>query len=340
MNYINSYTEFQPLKEVVVGRGYPADYFDCVDDPQSKRLLQQIFTEIEEDFQYLIKTLESFGITVVRPPIISKELFERTIQHVAIMPPLTPRDRQTVFGNKLVQVALNYSFTPLVEYYKKLYPDDVVVPQGKDLQIMQDGNASCVFRMGRDIWFDESEWLRPEQSQWLIDNVLTDPNYRFHRMKTDGHSDCVFAVLKPGVILTSFHDAGVAYAQDFPGWNLHRVQNPSLHEFNNFRTEFHPGQKWWVPGLNNLDQFRNYVDQYLNHWVGEIHETVFDVNCLIIDTEHVVFACYNKDVFDYCERNGITPILCELRHRFFFDGGTHCCTLDIRREGGMEDYFG
>ena len=340
MDHINSYTEFQPLKEVVVGQGYPADYFDCVDDPQSKRTLQQIFTEIEEDFQYLIKTLKSFNVTVVRPPIISKELFERTIAQHAVMPPITPRDRQLVFGKQLVQVAQNSSFSPLVQYYKNLYPTNVVVPQGQDLQIMQDGNASCVFRMGRDIWFDESEWLRPEQSQWLIDNVLTDPNYRFHRMKTDGHSDCVFAVLKPGVILTSFHDAGVAYAQDFAGWKLHRIQNPSLQNFNNFRTEFHPGQKWWVPNINNLDQFRNYVDRYLNHWVGEIHETVFDVNCLSIDTNHVVFACYNKEVFDYCERNGITPILCELRHRFFFDGGVHCCTLDIKRKGGMEDYFG
>lgn len=340
MANVNSYTEFQPLKEVVVGQGYPADYFECVTDYQSRTMLQKIFTEIEEDFQYLIKTLESFDIKVVRPPIISKEYFEISFQHHPIMPPLTPRDRQTVFGNKLVQVAQNSSFTPLVEYYKNLYPNDVVVPKGHDLEIMNDGNASCVFRMGQDIWFDESEWLRPEQSQWLIDNILTDPNYRFHRMKTDGHSDCVFAVLKPGVILTSFHDAGVAYAQDFAGWNLHRVENPSLHNFNNFRTEFHPGQRWWVPGLNNLDQFRSYVDQYLNHWIGEIHETVFDVNCLSIDTEHVVFACYNKDVFDYCERNGITPILCELRHRFFFDGGAHCCTLDIKREGGMEDYFG
>lgn len=333
---ISSYSEFQLLKEVVVGQGYPADYFDCVNDTQVRETLQQIFTEIEEDFQFLIKVLEQHNVRVTRPGIISKAQFE---MHPHVLPPITPRDRQTVFGNQLVRVAAHSTFDPLVEYYRQLYPDQVVVPRGKDAHTMRDGNASCVYRMGRDVWFDESDWLRPEQSQWLIDNVMTDHGYRFHRMHTNGHSDCVFAVLKPGVILTSFHDAGVRYAEDFPGWQLHRVQNPSVERFTEFKNKLHPGLKWWVPGVDNLDRFKSYVDQYLNHWVGEVHETVFDVNCLSIDTKHVIFACYNKEVFDYCRANGVEPILCELRHRFFFDGGVHCCTLDIEREGGMEDYF-
>jgi hypothetical protein len=333
---INSYSEFQPLKEVVVGQGYPADYFDCVEDSQVRNTLQQIFTEIEEDFQYLAKTIESFGVKVHRSNLPSKKYFQA---NQFLMPPICPRDRQTVFGDKLVRVAASETFQPLIDHYWSQYPDHVVVPKGIDAQIMNDANASCVYRMGKDIWFDESAWLRSDQSQWLINNILTDTGYRFHQMYTNGHSDSVFSVLKPGVILTSFHDAGVQYAKDFPGWKLHRVDNPSIQRFTEFRNQLHPGQRWWVPGTDNLDSFKNYVDQYLNHWVGEIHETVFDVNCLSIDTKHAIFACYNREVFDYCESNGITPILCELRHRFFFDGGTHCCTLDIEREGGMEDYF-
>jgi hypothetical protein len=333
---INSYSEFQPLQQVVVGQGYPADYFDCVEDSQVRNTLQQIFTEIEEDFDFLTKTLESFGVKVHRSNLPSKNQFQSA---QFLMPPICPRDRQTVFGQKLVRMAPSETFQPLIGHYMSQYPDHVVVPKGINAQIMNDANASCVYRMGKDIWFDESDWLRPDQSQWLIDNILTDTRYRFHRMYTNGHSDSVFSILKPGVILTSFHDAGVQYAKDFPGWKLHRVNNPSIQRFSEFRNQLHPGMRWWVPGLDNLDRFKSYVDQYLNHWVGEIHETVFDVNCLSIDTEHVIFACYNKQVFDYCESNGITPILCELRHRFFFDGGTHCCTLDIERKGGMEDYF-
>jgi hypothetical protein len=337
---IKSHSEFQPLKEVVVGQGYPVDYFDCVEDTQTRDTLQTIFGEIEEDFQTLINTLESLGVTTVRPGIISKKSFESSVKYNhAIVPPITPRDRQGVFGDKLVRLSDWNSFAPLINHYKAQDPENVIIPSGLDADIITGANASCVYRMGRDVWFDQSDWLTPAQSDWLIANIFKDSRYRFHKMHTNGHSDCVFSVLKPGVILTSFHDAGVAYAKDFPNWNIHRVNNPSVERYHQFRNNMHPGGKWWVPGKDNLDNFRNYVDQYLNHWVGEIHETVFDVNCLSIDTEHVIFACYNKEVFDYCEANGVTPILCDLRHRFFFDGGTHCCTLDIHREGELEDYL-
>jgi len=158
-------------------------------------------------------------------------------------------------------------------------------------------------------------------------------------MTTNGHSDCVFQVLRPGVILTTFHDAGMDYSKEFPGWKIHRVDRPSIERFDQFRDQLHPGLTWWVPNRDNAPRFAQYVDQYLTHWVGTIQETVFDINCLSIDTEHVIFACYNKEVFDYCRSHGIEPILCELRHRFFFDGGIHCVTLDLERQGAMEDYF-
>jgi hypothetical protein len=35
----------------------------------------------------------------------------------------------------------------------------------------------------------------------------------------------------------------------------------------------------------------------------------------------------------------IEPIICELRHKYFFDGGISCCTQDIRRRGSLETYL-
>ena len=34
---INSYTSWQPLEEVIVGRAYSPDYFDFIDDPQVRQ---------------------------------------------------------------------------------------------------------------------------------------------------------------------------------------------------------------------------------------------------------------------------------------------------------------
>ena len=60
MKIINSYSEFQPLEEIVVGRGYPPEYVDFVEDIEIRENLQKIFIEIEEDFQNLIR-IQSFS---------------------------------------------------------------------------------------------------------------------------------------------------------------------------------------------------------------------------------------------------------------------------------------
>jgi len=43
----NSHAEFQQLREVMVGQGYPPEYFDCFDDQEVREHLQKIFGEIE-----------------------------------------------------------------------------------------------------------------------------------------------------------------------------------------------------------------------------------------------------------------------------------------------------
>jgi len=337
MSKFNSHAEFQQLKEVIVGQGYPPEYFDFIEDQEVRQNLQKIFGEIEEDFQHLIKTLEDLGVKCYRPGIPTKEEFAR---NPTMTPPLTPRDRQQVLNGKMVRMNNWDTWGRLWKWLKETYPEDIVDEYiGQSIPPIDGANASCIFKMGKDIWFDQSDFLNKTQTQWLQDNILTRPDYRFHDMVTDGHSDCVFTVLKPGVILTSFWDAGVAYKDDFPNWKLHRVENPSLERFNDFRAELHPGFSWWVPGVDNAPKFKKYVDTYLGEWVGEVHESVFDVNCLVVNEENVIFGCYDEAVFKYCEANGINPILCDIRHRFFFDGSVHCCTLDTVREGDCEDYF-
>ena len=54
-----AYTEFQPLKEVLVGRCYNIKHFESLDIPYSsttKSLMTHLLEETEEDFQTLIDT--------------------------------------------------------------------------------------------------------------------------------------------------------------------------------------------------------------------------------------------------------------------------------------------
>ncbi len=74
-NIVNSYTSWQPLEEVIVGRAYSPDYFDFIDNPQVRNQLQQILHETEEDLANLSKTIEQFGAQVRRPDLPAKDQF-------------------------------------------------------------------------------------------------------------------------------------------------------------------------------------------------------------------------------------------------------------------------
>jgi len=87
-----------------------------------------------------------------------------------------------------------------------------------------------------------------------------------------------------------------------------------------------------VPGEENSDDFSNYVETYLRDWVGYVEETVFEVNMLSLDQNTILVNNYNKKVFDFLEKNKVTPVIAPFRHRWFWDGGVHCITQDLYRE--------
>jgi hypothetical protein len=345
MNVINSFTSWQPLEEVIVGRAYPPDYFDFIDNAQVRNQLSQILHETEEDLQNLTNTIKDYGATVVRPNLIDKKSFENMqLSNQGVpLPPLTPRDWQITLGNKLLRILPMQELDDISNNYEKQQPGAVVNPHGKFFDpncVLNGASASCIVRVGRDIFFDNSDFLKPEQTAWIVDNLL-DSNYRTHEAVTDGHGDAVFAILKPGVILSSKHDVNLNFDQDFPGWEVCKIWDSSIWaamEVGKFRYEESPGA-WYVQGQTPTPEFTEYVNTYLNHWTGYVAETVFDVNCLVLDEQNVIFSAYNKTVFDFCEQHKINPIVCELRHSYFWDGGISCCTQDIRRRGGLETYL-
>ena len=338
---INSYPSWQPLEEVIVGRAYSPDYFDFIDNAQVRNQLQQILAETEEDLDNLQRTIEQYGAQVRRPNLINKDVFQQlqTQGSGAPLPPLTPRDWQISLGQKLLRVL------PMTELDDICagFAEQVVNPHGTNWNpdcVLNGASASCIVRVGRDVFFDNSDYLKPEQTQWIVENCL-DSRYRIHEAVTDGHGDAVFAILKPGVILSSKHDMHLHLADDFPGWEVLKIWDSSIWaamEVGKFKWEANPGA-WYVQGQTPTAEFSAFVDTYLNKWTGFVAETVFDVNCLVLDEENVIFSAYNKDVFDFCRRHQINPIISELRHSYFWDGGISCCTQDLRRRGGLETYL-
>ena len=338
---VNSYTSWQPLEEVIVGRAYPADYFDFISDAQVKNQLQQILNETAEDLDNLARLIERSGAVVQRPDLPDRDRFVwfQTEGGGAPLPPLTPRDWQITLGDKLLRVLA----IPELDRICNTYGDAVINPhrgQWDEDCVLNGASASCIVRVGCDVFFDNSDFLKPEQTRWIVENVLDD-RYRVHEAVTDGHGDAVFAILKPGVILSSKHDVNLNFDRDFPDWHVCRVWDPTIWaamEVGKFKYEANLGA-WYVQGQTPTPEFTDFVNTYLTQWTGFVAETVFDVNCLVLDEQHVIFSNYNREVFDFCRKHQIEPIISELRHSYFWDGGISCCTQDIRRKGGLESYL-
>ena len=63
------------------------------------------------------------------------------------------------------------------------------------------------------------------------------------------------------------------------------------------------------------------------------------MNVLSISEDKVICTGTDKEVFAQLEKHGVTPIYWKFRHQYFWDGGVHCLTSDVRRKGKQENYF-
>jgi hypothetical protein len=332
------YQHWDPLKVCVVGRSYPPEFYSWIKVPHVRELFERIAIETEEDYQNIIKKLESFGVKVLRPNIhndATHYLLPDDSRYLA--PPMTPRDYSVMIGNTFFETFNNApnwlgGYEHIVEHVRT--QGNIVRSKDYEHTII---NGAMVSRIGKDLYFGTEVYTQDRQSlKNIIDKEFT--KTRNHIVNTGGHGDGTYCPVCPGLII-SLLDVPT-YAKSFPGWEVVYLPREGWNKIFPFLKlkEKNKG-KWWIPGFEYDDEVTDVVEQWLGHWTGYVEETVFDVNMLIIDPKNVMVFNYNKKVFDALERYGITPHIVPFRHRYFWDGGIHCITSDIHREGTMQDYF-
>lgn len=215
--------------------------------------------------------------------------------------------------------------------------ENLVKSNGNKIIYGQDINTAMTTRVGKDLYFG-TEYMSQDKRDLLASRTTLFPDYRCHVVNTGGHADSTYCPVVPGLIISLFDIPN--YTDTFPGWEVIYLPGQSWDKVRPFLDlkEKNRG-KWWVPGEERNDDFTEFVEGWLSHWVGYVEETVFDVNMLVIDEKNVVCNNYNKKVFDAFERHGVTPHIVNFRHRYFWDGGLHCITSDLHREGVQKDYF-
>ena len=363
---------WDPLKICAVGISYPPEWYSYINNSKVRNVMERIATETEEDYQKVIAKLREFGIEIIRPKL-PDSMEERLLPSGRYaVPPMVPRDHMSMVGNRFFAGTQHQEkkFSGAPSDYKHIV--DFVAQQGNLIVYDHRINGAMLTRIGKDLyigtsnrhefkhifhetWNLDREPSWPKAAPWEWDQLsiqhqerfsrnysrrITNlfPDYRTHIVDTQGHTDGTFSPVCPGLII-SLEDIQ-NYAETFPGWEVVYLPGQSWSAVNAFMDLKRKNKgKWWVPGEELNDDFTEFVELWLDHWVGYVEETVFDVNMLVIDQKNVLCNNYNKAVFDALDRHGMTPHIVNFRHRYFWDGGLHCITCDLHRPGEQQDYF-
>ena len=311
-------SSYAPLEVCMVGRTYAPHQFDWIPDPGVRDIMQQIVGETEEDYVNLCSTLESLGVRVMRPSEPLGDYRER--------PPAQPRDDMAVVGTTL------YVNRERPEYRQCL--DEIQgwesVPRAPESHIV---STSFIHRHDHTLYWgtNQPEWRDSATVQRYRDRWSSE-GWRVDIMANEGHGDCTWCIPRPGCIVTLHDISQDYYEQEFPGWDILYLEDKYWDLMSPFRrVKAQNGGKWWVPGQEDHIQFGEFVETYLREWVGFVEETVFEVNMLSISESCVLVNNHHPQVFEFLESHGVEPIITPFRHRWFWDGGVHCVTQDIRR---------
>lgn len=338
---MSCWTEWDPLEEVIVGDCY--SMIDGVHGKQ-KNAVEQILEETKEDLNGLIKLLESFSVTVHRPEIkhfkdIQFEDFSIT-RHI---PPMIPRDQFLVYGETIYQTYTsmpNRYFDGHAYYkiFKQLYDSghnwlSMPPPVLQDLEDIDKHwwestapykrlsdrilwHTATLFKCGDSLIANARGPGTASGLQWMRKNV----SGKFKLHDKFGHIDQGFFMTDDNTVWTckNIH----------PELKKKNVIDISPYIKLSSKTK---SQLEYMSSIKVLGD--EWIDHYFSEWRGYDQETAFITNVLVVDSKNIIFGQQDDELFDFLNSFGVNCHIAPQRHSLFWEGGIHCITLDIKRNG-------
>lgn len=330
---ISSHSGFQTLKEVWLGGIYPSNFYS-----QYNNKTQDVFEKISEltnsDLTQIEKKLEELGVVVRRPTFTCVEDYIDYNDNL-IKPPICPRDWALTLGDTLY---ITPQYSSGIEPFQTAI--DLYVENNQKVKILNrsnDGNSMAwvtfpaVVRVGKDVYIDyaHDNLTCVEHNKKVIAELSK--HYRVHVTNTGDHSDGVFCPIRPKHIFSTHYKQN--YEKTFPGWDVFFLTDTTI----NRKSNGYNG-RWWIPNCD-YPSINSQLISLASDWIGNVSETVFEVNMLVVDEKNVICIAEDDAACRKLESIGITPHVMDFKTRGFWDGGIHCITLDIHRDGNCLDYW-
>ena len=358
--------QWNKLNTCVVGSAYPPELFSFIQDSSLRKKFERLAIETEEDISLLVKKLKSFGVQVIRPTM-PEQFDEFKINNGYIAPPISARDFMTMIDDRLYYPGLpniNHAWhefsnahgvkdigslgTEMLDAWKKFQKQDKYIFDKKasfyndifTLALQQGNevvaspidymNSSFITRLGEKMIVGTQNFHDDKAKIKSTFNRMF-PDKQIHIASSEGHSDGCFTPITEGLVISAYE--AIDYAETFPGAEVVTVPPEITLKDNEFKKQIHTAEhKWFLDGMENDKELVDMVDYYFNTWVGDVNETAFMVNILMIDKHNALCSTDNKQVRDAMKRHGVELHVTPFRHRWFWDTGIHCLTQDLDRD--------
>jgi scyllo-inosamine-4-phosphate amidinotransferase 1 len=302
---IHSYNEWDPLKEIVVGRADFANWpnNDPVFAKESEKTTWNespvpsgpvpdwIIDEANEDLDILTNILEKLGIVVYRPKSIN-------YQELDGMYGYCPRDRLLVYGNAIVDPAMMYPCRDMeIEALDEvIYRADTVYRMPRNEGMILD--AANVLRLNDTMLYLESASGNQAAASWLR-HKFPDVNIEVCNFYSGVHIDSTIVPLREGLVMINASRV-----------NMHNL--PRVFD------------SWEVIWIDDVVAQGFYQYPYASKWIA--------LNMLVVDPYTVIVDKQQNKLISILESYNFTVIPLELRHSRTLGGGFHCVTLDLIRQ--------
>jgi glycine amidinotransferase len=350
---VSSYNEWDPLEEVIVGSaegfrypgwqdvltgGLPASSWPVLRDRASLPFSPDLLASAARELDSLCAVLEREGVTVRRPAAQdhSRPFSTPTWSVSSGLGAAMPRDLVLIAGEEIIETAPawrarhfeTFAYRDLFQNYfvagarwsampKPVLSDNsyeqrpalidgaqTVVTQAAEREPTLDA-ADCL-RCGSDIFVQRSSVTNRLGLQWLRRHL--GPTFRVHEISFDDaqpmHVDSTFLPISPGKALAN-PERVRRIPPAFRGWEIRYAPPP--------------------------EGYRSHPMHLSSRWIS-MNILMINPETAVVDAEQTALRTLLKDW-------GIATIPLPFQHFGTLGGSFHCATLDIRRNGSIDNYF-
>ena len=327
---LKSNNGWDPLKSIVVGdasgaripplsRSMKNFMFANLEDHEIREKCRpwtystKVIDESQEDLEILADTLKKESVTVYRPEMKNygwmnycpRDIF-LVLDDILLETPnvMSIREYESLaYRHILNKLDGRWLKAPVPQYLEESFDfSDLSSPTLMNAEIMFD--APNVVRMCKTLLYQISNSGNLKGLKWL---QQTFPEYRIHPASqySGAHFDSTVVPLRPGLVLLN----GLRCTK------------------NNYPLIFKNWDKIFFTDIVSTD-----TDD------SGISSNSIGLNLLSLNEDTVIVDKNQKPLRKILKQHGIFSIPLELRHARTLGGGFHCVTLDLHREGKLEQY--